>query len=57
MPEFCCTTRFDQGARIALRNFLTNPALQTPDPAFDAFCDQAVTIMGKAEEGFEGLSL
>ena len=57
VPEFRCTTRFDQGARISLHNFLTDPTLQVPDPAFDAFCDKAVSIMGTAREAFEGLAL
>jgi len=49
VPGFTAATRFDQGARRVVENMLTNPALQVEDPAFDAFCDQVVDIMRRAE--------
>lgn len=55
VPGFVCTTRFDQGARQSIENFLNTPKLQLPDPKFDAFCDQVVSIMGNAEKALSGL--
>ncbi len=57
VPGFRAKTRFDQGARLSIHNILTKPGLQRPDPAFDAFCDRAVAIMGQAEQDFAQLSL
>ena len=49
VPGFAATTRFDQGLRLSLQHILGDKARQVPDPAFDAFCDQMVQIMGEAE--------
>jgi len=57
VPGFCARTRFDQGATLSIANFLKNPVLQIPDPAFDGVCDRAVDIMGRAEKEFAQLSL
>ena len=57
VPGFRARIRFDQGARQSIRNILSDPALRRPDPAFDAFCDRAVELMRRAEEGFAQLSL
>ena len=49
VPGFCAATRFDQGARLVVEHLMKTPALQTADPAFDAFCDKVVDIMRRAE--------
>ena len=57
VPGFQCPTRFDQGARISIRNFLDTPALQRADPAFDRLSDQIVALMAQAEQGIAALRL
>lgn len=42
VPEFCATTRFDQGVREALAYISAHPECQQPDPDFDAWCDQVI---------------
>ena len=42
VPEFCATTRFDQGAREVVEYVYSHPECQTPDPAFDAWCDAVI---------------
>lgn len=49
VPGFAARTRFDQGARLVVEHMLNTPALQTADPAFDAFCDKVVDVMRRAE--------
>ena len=50
VPEFCATTRFDQGVRRTIANILAHPELQEPDPEFDAWCDRVVAAMEQAKE-------
>ena len=40
VPQFCCTTRYDQGVREAIAYNDSHPECQKADPAFDAWCDQ-----------------
>lgn len=42
VPEFCATTRFDQGAREVVEYVYSHPECQTPDPEFDAWCDAVI---------------
>ncbi len=42
VPEFCATTRFDQGAREVVEYIYSHPECQTPDPEFDAWCDAVI---------------
>ncbi|MDD4080211.1 MAG: SDR family oxidoreductase [Eubacteriales bacterium] len=49
VPGFTAPTRFDQGARRVVENFMSTPALQVPDPDFDAFSDKVVDIVRLAE--------
>ena len=49
VPEFCATTRFDQGVRRTIANILAHPELQEPDPEFDAWCDRVVAAMEQAK--------
>lgn len=46
VPQFCATTRFDQGVAETINYVYSHPECQKLDPAFDAWCD-AVT------EGYE----
>lgn len=41
-PEFVCTTRFDQGVRIALDFMEKNPEFKRADPVFDDWCDRVI---------------
>lgn len=51
VPDFCCTTRFDQGVRIVIENCLKNIDKQIEDPEFDAFCDRVINAMEEAKKG------
>jgi len=42
VPDFVCTTRFDQGVRRSIDHIYGNPALQEPDPDFDAWTDAVI---------------
>jgi nucleoside-diphosphate-sugar epimerase len=42
VPDYTATTRFDQGVRRTLKYILSHPELQTPDPEFDALCDEII---------------
>ena len=57
VPGFTCPTRFDRAARISLDFILSRPELQKPDPAFDAFCDEAARVIERTGEVFAGMSL
>lgn len=50
VPEFICTTRFDQGAHQAVAYILQHPELQVEDPEFDACCDRIIAALEKAKE-------
>lgn len=49
VPGFAATTRFDQGAARSVAYFLQHPEMQTPDPAFDAWCDRVAAAMDAAK--------
>ena len=42
VPGFAATVRFDQGVRRTLDYLYTHPALQVPDPVFDAWTDRVI---------------
>lgn len=42
VPEFCATTRYDQGVREAVAYVYAHPECQRPDPAFDTWCDRVI---------------
>lgn len=42
VPDFCATTRFDQGIRQSMDCLLANPALQVFDPEWDAWIDETI---------------
>ena len=39
---FCAQTRFDRGVREAVAYIDAHPECQTPDEAFDRWCDETV---------------
>ena len=47
VPEFCCTTRYDQGVREAIAYIDSHPEYQRLDPDFDAWCDAVIEAYGK----------
>jgi len=49
VPQFCATTRFDQGVREAVEYIYSHPECQKPDPAFDEWCDRVI-------EGYERMA-
>lgn len=57
VPGFCCTTRFDQGVRIALDHIRSHPELQEQDPRFDSWCDKVAGVMRSAEDRLRSLML
>lgn len=57
VPGFTCPTRFDQAARMSLDYILSHKELQKPDPAFDAFSDEAVRILQTAGDALTDLTL
>ena len=50
VPGFVCTTRFDQGARLAVEHILKHPELQVEDPEFDAWCDRIISALEQAKQ-------
>lgn len=42
VPGFCAQTRFDRGVREAVAYIDAHPECQTPDEAFDRWCDETV---------------
>lgn len=53
VPEFTCTTRFDQGVRKVVDYCLAHKECQIEDPEFDAFCDKLVEVMDNAKKAFK----
>lgn len=49
VPEYVATTRFDQGARLAVEHILAHPELQQEDPEFDAWCDRIIAAIEGAK--------
>ena len=42
VPEFVCTTRFDQGIKETIEFILSHPEHQLVDEEFDAWCDRMI---------------
>lgn len=42
VPDYCATTRFDQGVKRTVEYVLSHPECQTLDPDFDAWCDKTI---------------
>ncbi len=49
VPGYVATTRFDQGARMAIDHILAHPELQVEDPEFDAWCDRVINAIEQAK--------
>lgn len=49
VPGYVATTRFDQGARMAVDYILQHPELQQEDPEFDACCDRIIAALEQAK--------
>lgn len=52
VPGFCPAVSFAEGVRLALDNILAHPALQRPDPEFDAWCDRVIAAQERAKAEF-----
>lgn len=50
VPDFVCTTRFDQGARECIEYILSHKECQTEDPEFDAWCDNVISALETAKK-------
>jgi len=50
VPEFCATTRFDQGVKEIVEHILAHPELQKEDPEFDLWCDKVIEALDQAAE-------
>lgn len=48
VPDFCASTRFDQGVRKVLDYVLSHPECQTLDPEFDHWCDRVIALQEDA---------
>lgn len=53
VPEFVASTRFEHGVRESVAWFLAHPEAQTPDPAFDAWCDRVIAAHEAGKRAFE----
>ncbi|MBQ6910725.1 MAG: SDR family oxidoreductase [Bacteroidales bacterium] len=49
VPGFEATVRFEEGVADTIDNILSNPRLQVPDPAFDAWCDRVLEALDRAK--------
>ena len=49
VPGFTATIRFDQGVQETIDYILTHPDCQTPDPAFDTWCDRVINALERAK--------
>lgn len=47
---FVATTRFEQGARMAIEHILAHPELQIEEPEFDAWCDRIIEALETAKK-------
>ncbi len=50
VPDFQCTTRFDQGARKCVEYILSHKDCQLADPEFDAWCDKVISALETAKK-------
>lgn len=54
VPDFCCTTRFDQGVRKCIDYLLSHPEAQKDDPDFDSYCDRVIEALESAKKAVRG---
>lgn len=50
VPQFCATTRFDQGVKLALDYIMQHPECQQEDAEFDAWCDRVIDALEAAKK-------
>lgn len=55
VPDFCATTRFDQGVRSVLQYLDSHPEYQIEDPKFDAWCDHVIEVQLEAQKKMRAL--
>lgn len=55
VPQFMCTTRYDQGMREALAYIQSHPECQKTDPEYDAWCDAVCEAYSRLEAGLPKL--
>ena len=55
VPGFRATTRFDEGVRRCIAYLNEHPALQVPDPEFDAWCDRVIAAQEEAKHHLKRL--
>lgn len=55
VPDFCATTRFDQGVKMTIENILAHKELQKEDPEFDQWCDKVIEAMEQAKRAISSL--
>lgn len=53
-PDFVCTTPYDLGVQEAWRYISAHPECQTPDPAFDSWCDRVIEAHEAGKRAFAG---
>lgn len=56
VPDFVCTTPFDQGVRIAWDYISKHEACMKEDPAFDAWCDKVIAAHEAGIKAFNSLA-
>ena len=54
VPDFVCTTPYDLGVEKAWRYISAHPECQTPDPAFDVWCDRVIEAHEAGKRAFLG---
>ena len=54
VPDFVCTTSFDEGVRHTIEYCLAHPECQVLDPEFDAFCDKVIESLETAKASCRG---
>ncbi|MBP5365023.1 MAG: SDR family oxidoreductase [Bacteroidales bacterium] len=57
VPDFVCTTRFEQGVRKITEYYLTHKESQRDDKEFDAFCDNVIETLEKAKKSSKKVTL
>ena len=50
VPEFCATTRFDQGVKESVDYVLSHSECQIEDSTFDQWCDKVIEVVNKSIE-------
>lgn len=52
VPGFCARISMAEGLRASVAYMLSHPEAQTPDPAFDAWCDRVLAARAAARAAF-----